>query len=127
MERDINVNIKHQQSSGISSFVTQTLCILFSTSTLFAAEIILSDPTGSAVFWDNAFLIVMCSHTSVEPVNATLSTSMWLAMAAPAAGPKPGTMLTTPGGKPAWCRDTHRETALPLISCLSAETAAYLT
>src|SRR5215469_955466 len=36
--------------------------------------------------------------TSVEPVNATLSTSGWAAMAAPAVSPKPGTILTTPAG-----------------------------
>lgn len=41
------------------------------------------------------------SPTSVEPVKATLSMSMWLAIAAPAVGPKPGTMFTTPAGKPA--------------------------
>lgn len=38
--------------------------------------------------------------TSVEPVNATLSTSGWAASAAPGV-PSPVTMLTTPGGKPA--------------------------
>ncbi len=38
--------------------------------------------------------------TSVEPVNATLSTSSCPDRAAPAS-PKPGTMLTTPGGNPA--------------------------
>lgn len=45
--------------------------------------------------------VVIHSHTSVEPVKATLLTSMWLAMAAPAVGPNPGTMFTTPGGNPA--------------------------
>ena len=35
------------------------------------------------------------------PVKATLSTMGWLAIAAPAVGPYPGTMLTTPAGKPA--------------------------
>ena len=39
--------------------------------------------------------------TSVLPVNATLSTSMCSAIAAPAVSPKPGTMLMTPSGKPA--------------------------
>ena len=38
--------------------------------------------------------------TSVEPVNATLSTSGWPDSAAPAS-PKPVTMLTTPSGRPA--------------------------
>ena len=38
--------------------------------------------------------------TSVDPVKATLSTSMWEAMAEPADGPIPGRMFTTPGGKP---------------------------
>lgn len=40
-------------------------------------------------------------NTSVEPVKATLLMSMWLAIAAPAVGPKPGIMFTTPGGNPA--------------------------
>lgn len=39
--------------------------------------------------------------TSVDPVNATLSMPMCDAIAAPAVGPNPGTILTTPGGKPA--------------------------
>ena len=43
-------------------------------------------------------------RTSVDPVKATLSTFMWLAMAAPAVGPYPGMMFSTPGGKPAWNR-----------------------
>ena len=39
------------------------------------------------------------------PVNASLSTSGWRQMAAPAVGPKPGSTLTTPSGKPAsWHR-----------------------
>lgn len=40
--------------------------------------------------------------TSVDPVKATLLMSGWEVMAAPAVGPYPGRMLTTPGGKPAW-------------------------
>src|ERR1700722_8232247 len=43
--------------------------------------------------------IIRCP-TSVEPVNATLSTSMWRAMAAPAVGPNPGNTLMTPLGEP---------------------------
>ena len=39
--------------------------------------------------------------TSVDPVNATLLTSGWLTIAAPAVGPKPGITFTTPSGKPA--------------------------
>lgn len=37
----------------------------------------------------------------MEPVKATLSISLWCEIAAPTEGPKPGTTLTTPGGKPA--------------------------
>lgn len=46
---------------------------------------------------------VLLQHlsTCVEPVKATLLMSLWLAIAAPAVGPKPGMMLTTPGGNPA--------------------------
>ena len=39
--------------------------------------------------------------TSVDPVNATLSTSWWEASAAPAVSPNPGTTLITPSGRPA--------------------------
>lgn len=42
-------------------------------------------------------------------MKATLSTSSWEAMAAPAVGPNPGIILTTPGGKPA-CGQTVRDT-----------------
>ena len=38
--------------------------------------------------------------TSVEPVNATLSTPGWLTSASPVR-PSPVTMLSTPGGSPA--------------------------
>ncbi len=49
--------------------------------------------------------------TSVEPVKATLSMFIWLAIAAPAVGPNPGTIFTTPGGKPA-CMTWWKERAL---------------
>ena len=48
--------------------------------------------------------------TSVEPVNATLSTSSCAASAAPAS-PKPVTMLTTPSGSPASCSSSPRRSA----------------
>ena len=35
---------------------------------------------------------------AVDPVNATLSTSMWAANAAPPTTPREGTVFTTPGG-----------------------------
>ena len=38
---------------------------------------------------------------SVEPVNATLATSLWVARCMPIS-PGPVTMLTTPGGRSAW-------------------------
>ena len=49
--------------------------------------------------------------TSPDPVNAILSTSPCAASAAPAVSPKPGTILTTPSGKPAsWisCAEPQR-------------------
>jgi len=42
----------------------------------------------------------ICRPTSVDPVNATLSTSGWATTAAPVA-PPPVTMFTTPGGRSA--------------------------
>lgn len=50
----------------------------------------------------------MNSRTSVEPVKATLSIPPWMAMAAPAVDPNPGTMLTTPGGNSAWEKEIQR-------------------
>lgn len=41
------------------------------------------------------------TSTLVDPVNATLSMPTCEAMAAPAVGPYPGKILTTPGGNPA--------------------------
>lgn len=51
----------------------------------------------------NCYIVFLCNRkvsTSVDPVNATLSTSMCLAMAAPADGPIPGRTFTTPSGNP---------------------------
>ena len=50
--------------------------------------------------------------TSVEPVNATLSTSLWAARAAPAVSPKPGTTFTTPAGTPASAISPARRSAV---------------
>ena len=44
---------------------------------------------------------MMRRPTSVEPVNATLSTSSWATSASPAPGPVPGSTETTPSGIPA--------------------------
>ena len=49
--------------------------------------------------------------TSVEPVNAILSTSGCEESAAPAVGPKPGTTLRTPAGKPASFASAARNSA----------------
>ena len=49
--------------------------------------------------------------TSVEPVNATLSTSSWAARAAPAVSPNPVTTLTTPSGTPASAISSARRSA----------------
>lgn len=46
-------------------------------------------------------------RTLVDPVNATLSMPMCEAIAAPAVGPYPGKILTTPGGNPA-CQNNTR-------------------
>lgn len=45
---------------------------------------------------------IFSALTSVDPVKATLLMSGWEVMAAPAVGPYPGSILTTPGGKPAY-------------------------
>ena len=45
--------------------------------------------------------VTLGGNTSVDPVNATLLMSICSDIAAPAVGPYPGNMLTTPGGNPA--------------------------
>lgn len=45
---------------------------------------------------------------TVDPVNATLSTSMWAANAAPPTAPREGTVLITPGGNLISVRNLHR-------------------
>ena len=49
--------------------------------------------------------------TSVEPVNAILSTSGWSTIAAPVR-PSPVTMLTTPGGSSAWRNTSQKRSAV---------------
>src|SRR5271163_712834 len=43
---------------------------------------------------------MMILPTAADPVNATLSTSGWATIAAPAVSPNPVTTLTTPAGTP---------------------------
>ena len=54
--------------------------------------------------------------TSVDPVNAILSTSMCSERAAPAVGPYPGTTLTTPIGKPAYLERAAKYKAVSGVS-----------
>ena len=56
----------------------------------------------SAEYWRNS------RPTSVEPVNVTLSTSMWRPSAAPASPPGPGTTFSTPSGSPASAASSAR-------------------
>ena len=50
--------------------------------------------------------------TSVEPVNASTSTSMWRPSAWPAVSPKPGSTLNTPSGMPASAASSARRMAV---------------
>ena len=47
---------------------------------------------------------------SVEPVNATLATSLWVTRCMPIS-PGPGTMFTTPGGRSAWRQTSANRSA----------------
>ena len=60
-------------------------------------------PRSKVTFFkfEPAAAFMICRPTMVDPVKATLSTSMWEEMAAPATLPKPDRILITPGGKPA--------------------------
>lgn len=75
------------------------LSISASAKTMFG----LLPPSSRVTFlrFELAAAFMICRPTTVLPVNATLSTSMWEDNAAPATGPKPERTFTTPGGKPA--------------------------
>src|SRR5438876_10669665 len=55
---------------------------------------------------ESAALFTMTFPTAALPVKAILSTLGCATMEAPAVSPKPFTMLTTPGGKPASSNQT---------------------
>ena len=57
--------------------------------------------------FEAAAAFMMARPVAVEPVKATLSISMWLAMAAPTVLPKPEIRLTVPAGKPASLINSH--------------------
>ena len=58
-----------------------------------------------------ATALAISRPTSVEPVNATLSTSGWLTSACPVP-PAPVTMLTTPGGRSACWQISAKSSAV---------------
>ena len=70
-----------------------------------------------------AAALTMSLPTSVEPVNATLSTSGCSAKAAPAVSPKPVTMLTTPSGMPASAISSPRRSAVSGVCSAGFRTA----
>src|SRR2546429_2221496 len=61
---------------------------------------------------ESAALFTMTFPTAALPVKAILSTLGCATMEAPAVSPKPFTMLTTPGGKPASSNQTANSSAV---------------
>ena len=59
-------------------------------------------PPNSKVILLMPAVLMMCLPTAVEPVKAILSTRGCLIRASPAILPKPGNILMTPSGKPAY-------------------------
>src|ERR1041385_7401074 len=62
--------------------------------------------------------------TSVEPVNATLSTSSCVTSAAPVR-PSPVTMLTTPGGNSAWRTTSQKSSAVSGVVSAGLSTTVF--
>ena len=62
--------------------------------------------------------------TSVEPVNAILSTPSCLTSAAPVR-PSPVTMLTTPGGSSAWRRTSQKRSAVSGVVSAGLSTTVF--
>ena len=58
----------------------------------------------------------------VDPVNETMSTSGWAAMASPTTGPTPVTRLNTPGGSPTESMISARMKALSGATSLGLST-----
>ncbi len=69
-------------------------------------------PSSSESFLpEPAVAFRMMRPTSVEPVNAILSTSGWLTISSPVR-PSPVTTLSTPAGRPASCASSARHSAV---------------
>ena len=63
--------------------------------------------------------------TAVEPVKEILSTPGWSTSAWPALLPRPVTMLTTPGGKPASTINSPSRTAVSGVSSAGLSTTVH--
>ncbi len=62
---------------------------------------------------------------AVEPVNVTMSTSGWRAIASPTTGPVPVTRLKTPGGRPSSSRISASRNALSGATSLGLSTTVH--
>lgn len=75
-------------------------------------------PNSSVTFFKllSAAAIEILRPVTTEPVKAILSTSMCRAIASPVVAPSPGTMLSTPAGKPASLARSHSIKAVRGVS-----------
>ena len=80
-------------------------------------------PSSSATLaMRSAAACEMARPVAVEPVNDTMSTPGWPAMAAPTIGPVPVTRLSTPAGTPASSAASNSRYATSGVSSLGLRT-----
>ena len=71
-----------------------------------------------------AVAVRMRRPTSVEPVNAILSTSGWATRASPVR-PSPVTMFTTPGGRPSSWHSSAKRSAVSDVNSAGLSTTVF--
>jgi len=82
-------------------------------------------PSSSESFFpDPAVALRMRRPTSVEPVNAILSTSLWFTISSPVR-PSPVTTLSTPAGSPASCAISARHSAVSGVNSAGFSTTVF--
>ncbi len=98
-----NQHLVVEESARFSVTTRDTYEIAFSISASLKTMFGDFPPNSRVTFFklDPAAAFMICRPTTVDPVKATLSTSMCEERAAPAILPKPEMMLMTPGGNPA--------------------------
>ena len=97
-----------------------TACSKLASSRMTLGDFPPSSRATAFTLWDASSLTRLPAR--VEPVNDTMSTSGWAAMASPTTGPVPVTRLKTPAGRPTSSMISARMNAFSGVTSLGLST-----